>query len=265
MNLTLSLVQMKVIPADPEANLRKAAALVATAAAAGARLVCLPEMWTTGFQWDQYPRLLQDQDSTQKRLSALARQHRLWINGSVLASDAQGRPANTSLLLDPDGACAGTYRKTHLFTLMNEQKYLAPGQSRCVVGTPWGKLGLTVCYDLRFPELFRAYALEGVELQLVPAGWPHPRLEHWRTLLRARAIENQMFVAACNQVGTEQIPDGGEATFCGHSAIIDPWGQVVVEAEEDERVLTAEIEVDQVHRVREKMTVLRDRRPELYL
>ncbi|MFB0545355.1 MAG: nitrilase-related carbon-nitrogen hydrolase, partial [Anaerolineae bacterium] len=111
----------------------------------------------------------------------------------------------------------------------------------------------------RFPELFRKYALAGARIIFIPAGWPHPRLEHWRTLLRARAIENQMFVVACNHVGSCK-----DLQFFGHSAIYDPWGDLVVEAGELETLLTAQIDLALVEQVRERMKVFADRQPELY-
>jgi predicted amidohydrolase len=142
---------------------------------------------------------------------------------------------------------------------MEEDQYLVPGDHLTQAETRWGSLGLAICYDLRFPEIFRAYAIAGARMVLLPSEWPHPRLEHWRTLIRARAIENQMFVIACNRVGVSK-----ETTFCGHSAIIDPWGETVIEGGESPTLLTAEIDVDRVEEVQKKIPVLRDRRPEIY-
>jgi predicted amidohydrolase len=142
---------------------------------------------------------------------------------------------------------------------MDEEKYLTPGEEPVIVDLPWGRSGLAICYDLRFPELMRGYALGGVRLILIPAEWPHPRRAHWRTLLRARAIENQCFVVACNRVGTT-----GSTTFFGSSAVIDPWGETLVEAGEVETLLTVTIDTDLVEAVRRKIPVFADRRPELY-
>jgi predicted amidohydrolase len=147
----------------------------------------------------------------------------------------------------------------HLFRLMAEEKYLAPGEAATLADTPWGKIGMAICYDLRFPELFRRYALGGAQLILVPAEWPHPRRAHWQTLLRARAIENQCFVAACNRVGTT-----GNSTFFGASAVIDPWGETLIEGGEAEMILTVTIDLALVDSVRRRIPVFEDRRPELY-
>ncbi len=172
-----------------------------------------------------------------------------------------------SILLDPEsrgqgalqGEQAGIYRKIHLFRLMDEEKYLAAGQHLTSVETAWGQSGLAICYDLRFAEMFRTYALNGVNMVYLPAEWPHPRLAHWQTLLRARAIENQMYMIAVNRVGTDGTHD-----FFGHSAIIDPWGNAIVEAGESEVLLTATIDTEMVPDVREKIPVFKDRRPDLY-
>ena len=124
---------------------------------------------------------------------------------------------------------------------------------------PWGCAGLAICYDLRFPELFRRYALEGARLMILPAAWPHPRRMHWRTLLRSRAIENQCFVAACNRVGTAD-----DVSFFGSSAVIDPWGETLIEGGETEALLTVRIDLDTVEATRAKIPIFADRRPELY-
>jgi predicted amidohydrolase len=128
-----------------------------------------------------------------------------------------------------------------------------------MIGTAWGMVGLAICYDLRFPELFRAYALAGTHTVIIPAEWPNPRMAHWQTLLRARAIENQMFIIACNRVG-----QSGNTTFFGRSCIIDPWGETIVEAGEQAILLTADIDIDVVDTVRKKIPVFADRRPDLY-
>ncbi|RPJ62960.1 MAG: carbon-nitrogen family hydrolase, partial [Dehalococcoidia bacterium] len=227
--------------------------------------ICFPEMWTTGFDWETNKRLASQQEKTVSAIAAMARQYHIWINGSMLALDEKGQVSNTSMLFDANGRRAGTYRKTHLFSLFHEDRHMAAGNSICVADTPWGLAGLSICYDIRFPELFRTYALKGVKLQFIPSAFPYPRLQHWKVLLRARAIENQMFVIGTNQVGTEDFGPDSTATYFGDSAIIDPWGETVIEAvENEEMLLTASIDVSKADQVRSKMKVLSDRRPELY-
>ena len=265
MKLTISMVQMSVVPANPAANLKKAEGFVAAAAAKKSDLVCLPEMWTTGFDWAYNERAAAGQEATIERVADMARRHKVWLNGSMLAADESGRPANTSILFAPDGRKAGIYRKTHLFSLLHEEKHMAAGNTLCLAETPWGPVGLSVCYDIRFPELFRTYALQGAMIVLSPMAFPRPRIEHWKVLVRARAIENQLFMVGTNRVGSETIGDDGTVTYFGDSVIVDPWGETVVEAgETNEELLTAVLDLDKVGEIRAKMSVLKDRRPDLY-
>ena len=256
---------MSVVRADPDANLRKTETLVAEAKRLGTDLICFPEMWTTGFDWDANQRLAANQEQTINRIADMARRHEIWINGSLLALNEERKPSNTSILFNANGELAGIYRKTHLFTMLHEEEHMAAGNSLCTVQSPWGMVGLSVCYDIRFPELFRAYALKGVKIQLNPMAFPYPRLQHWKILVRARAIENQMFMIGTNQVGSEDFGSDGIATYFGDSSIIDPWGETLVEADEkQESLLNGTIDVDKVDQVRSRMKVLQDRRPDLY-
>jgi predicted amidohydrolase len=259
MKLTISLAQIDIALGDPAENLQKADEWCAEAARRGSELIVFPEMWTTGCDWINLKTLATQQAEVVQAVAELAKRHKIWLNGSMLALDENDRPTNTSILFDPQGNQAGLYRKIHLFGLMNEDEHLAAGQQLTVVETSWGQSGLAICYDLRFAEMFRTYALNGVNMVYLPAEWPQPRLSHWRTLLRARAIENQMYMIGVNRVGND-----GTYTFFGHSAIIDPWGNAIVEGGETEILLTATIETDMVAEVRQKIPVFKDRRPELY-
>lgn len=260
MQLTISLGQMDVRLGQPEQNLTTAAALTAEAARRGSDLLVLPELWSTGYDLanaDQYATTVED--GMFAAAGALARTHGVAIVGSCVSRVEGSGFGNTAVFHTQTGEPDATYSKIHLFRLMDEDQFLTAGRSRTLVQTPWGAVGLAICYDLRFPELFRAYALAGATAVIVPAEWPYPRVAHWRTLLRARAIENQMFVIACNRVGTS-----GDTTFCGRSAIIDPWGETVIEGGDGEMLLTATIDLGQVTAVRERIPVFADRRPELY-
>ena len=263
-NMTIALAQMDCRLGEPEVNFARAASFVAEAARRGSDLVLLPELWSTAYALDAAASLASPlashagEEGWFGRVAALAAAHRIYIGGSLLEARG-GRFLNCFALYGPDGTLCGAYRKVHLFKLMDEEKYLTPGEEPVIVDLPWGRSGLAICYDLRFPELRRGYALGGVRLILIPAEWPHPRRAHWRTLLRARAIENQCFVVACNRVGTT-----GSTTFFGSSAVIDPWGETLVEAGEVETLLTVTIDTDLVEAVRRKIPVFADRRPELY-
>ena len=263
-SLTISLAQIDCKLGGPETNFARAERMIAEAARRGSDLVLLPELWSTAYALDAAPTLASPLAANAQeggwfgRVAALALQHKLFVGGSLLEKQGEGY-FNCFALYAPSGLLHAAYRKVHLFRLMEEEKYLAPGQELVYSDLPWGRAGLAICYDLRFPELFRRYALAGAQLMLIPAEWPHPRREHWRTLLRARAIENQCFVAACNRIGTS-----GTATFFGSSAVIDPWGETLIEGGETEALLTVTIDLALVADVRRRIPVFEDRRVELY-
>lgn len=257
--LTVSLAQMRLALGDVKRNVSMMEKLVAEAARRGSHLIILPELWSTGYALDQAKELA-DTLSTGvfDQVSKIATQHKIAIVGSMLEKRGL-EVANSAPFIAPNGRLLGVYRKMHLFRLMNEDHYLQPGSSALSLDLPWGKTALAICYDLRFPELFRRYAIEGAEMIVIPAEWPIERIEHWRTLLQARAIENQLYIVAVNAAG--QI---GDTTFGGHSMIVDPWGKIIVEAGEEPGLFTAELEMERVAEVRGRIPVFEDRRPELY-
>jgi predicted amidohydrolase len=265
MKVTVSLAQIDVARTDYGANLEKGRALVCEAAGRGSDLVCFPEMWTTGFDWEANKRIAAEHEPVKDEVAEMARENAIWISGSMLSLNDDGTVSNTHRLFDPSGEEAGTYGKAHLFSMMHEDLHERAGDSLCLVDAPWGPTALAVCYDIRFPELFRTYALKGAVVTLSPMAFPYPRIPHWKVLVRARAIENQMFMVGTNQVGSEDFGPDGVATYFGDSVVIDPWGTTVVEAgESDEMLLTATIDTDVASEVRAKMSVLQDRRPDLY-
>jgi len=260
----LTLVQMDCLSGDPGRNFERAEAFIADAAGRGSDLVVLPELWHSSIDLENaevYASPMAAEagsDGWFGRFATLARDNHVWLTGSMLESQGD-QFYNTMVLYSPEGKLAATYRKMHLFRLLDEDKYLAPGEAGTMHELPWGCAGLAICYDLRFPELFRRYALEGARLVILPAAWPHPRRMHWRTLLRSRAIENQWFVAACNRVGTSE-----DVSFFGSSAVIDPWGETLIEGGETEALLTVRIDLETVEATRAKIPIFADRRPELY-
>jgi predicted amidohydrolase len=175
-----------------------------------------------------------------------------------LPEKADGRIYNTAYVIDR-GEQVASYRKLHLFSSLGEDRFLSAGDRSLVVPTSAGRLGVAICYDLRFPELFRKLALEGAEILCIPAEWPTPRREHWRTLLRARAIENQMFVAAANCCGLQ-----GKVDFAGTSMLISAWGEVLAEGRKEETVLTATLDFEEMLAYRKQIRCFHDRRPEIY-
>lgn len=254
--LKIALVQFEIALGAPEKNARRLRFHLAEAKAAGADLALLPELWSTGYDLERATELASDENGfIFREISRLAQEFSLYLCGSVLEA-GHGHYFNTQLLCSPQGLFPASYRKIHLFGLMNEAEFLTPGTNPVTVDLPSGKAGLSICYDLRFPEMFRSYAVEGAQLILLSAEWPHPRLAHWRALLVARAIENQAFVAACNTVG-----QGNGNVFCGHSMIVDPWGEILVEADETDCVVYAEIDLRDADDIRRRYPFLSDARP----
>ncbi|RME83874.1 MAG: carbon-nitrogen family hydrolase [Caldilineae bacterium] len=258
--ITISLAQIDIHLGDRDANLAQAHRLVEEAARRRSHLILLPELWTTGYDLERAEQLAEPCPGgpTATTLSAWARRYGLWIAGSYLIRGEAG-PFNGAPLFGPQGQVLGPYGKIHRFGLMQEDRWLQAGDEPGLYSLPWGDTGLAICYDLRFPELFRAYAVAGARLILLPSEWPHPRLHHWRTLLQARAIENQCFIAAVNRVGSDRAN-----RFCGHSMLVDPWGEIVVEAGEQPLLLTAEIDLAQADEIRSRIPVFADRRPACY-
>jgi predicted amidohydrolase len=258
--LTVSLAQMRIIPGDVRRNVNLAEKLIQEASQRKSHIVVLPELWSTGYALSEAREHATELNKGLfAQLSTLATQHRICITGSILEKRGL-EVANSSPFFASNGRMMGIYRKIHLFGLMEEDKYLQPGSSPVSIDLPWGVTSMAICYDLRFPELFRRYALDqNSRLVLVCAEWPLERIAHWRALLIARAIENQVFIVACNAAG-----ESGGTVFGGHSMIVDPWGRVVVEAGEEPQLLTGEFDLDMVDEVRRKLPALNDVRTDVY-
>lgn len=255
----IALVQMQVVAGDPSTNLQRAESLIRRAKDLGADLVVLPELWTSGYDLEHAPELSSPIHQGHFALvQTWAQEFAITICGSML-EERDGKYFNTQTVYSPTGEPLATYSKIHLFGLMNEPKFLSAGTETGTVQLPCGLAGLAICYDLRFPELFRSYALQGANLILLSAEWPKPRLEHWRTLIRARAIENQCYMVACNCVGSN-----GTNEFFGHSLIVDPWGEVLAEGSEEEEVIFGEIDLDKVNEIRARFPFFSDRREGIY-
>jgi deaminated glutathione amidase len=249
--------------ADRADNVARATALVRAAAARGARLVVLPEV----FAW-RGPRDGERASAepipgpTTETFAALARECHIHLcMGSVLeAAPDASRPFNTSCLIGPDGSLLARYRKLHLFDVdlpgrvaVAESATRAPGDAVVAVPTPLGTIGLSVCYDLRFPELYRRLVRAGAELLLVPSAFTFPTgAAHWEVLCRARAIENQCYVIAADQTGRSP---SGHADW-GDSMIVDPWGRVLARAGDGEGIVVAEIDRAHLARIRRELPCL---------
>jgi predicted amidohydrolase len=252
-----------------EANLATAEGLIRRAAGYGAALIATPE--NTNFLGPHLAkvRLAEPVDGpTIARFAALARELgvHLLIGSFNEVSPEPSRCYNTSVLLGPDGAVLGTYRKLHLFDVdvsdevrFKESDTIVPGDAPVVVPTPLGRIGLSICYDLRFPELYRALVDAGAEVLAVPAAFTLTTgRDHWEPLLRARAIENQAWLLAPGQVG--QHDDQGLRNSYGHSMIVDPWGHVVARASDGPNLALAEVDLARVAAVRRAIPVCAHRR-----
>ncbi|MEJ5201366.1 MAG: carbon-nitrogen family hydrolase [Anaerolineales bacterium] len=258
MKMTISLAQINIALGDTRQNVLLAEQMIERAAGEQSDMILFPELWTSGYDLEKRQLYAHENQTLNQTLSQLARDRRIWIGGSWI-TEHKGKFFNAFHLFDHNGQNVASYRKIHLFRLMHEDQWLSAGDHLQIVETPWGKLGLAICYDLRFPEMFRYYALAGAEIILLVAQWPARRAEHWKTLIRARAIENQLYLVAMNCVGII-----GKETFGGASAIIDPWGRAVIEGEDQPALFTAQIDLNEVQRVREWMPVFRDRRSDIY-
>jgi len=226
---------------------------------ADADLVVLPELWPNGgFTYELWDSTAQPLDGPLvAEFRTLAAQLQIHLHlGSFIERRPDGGLSNTSVLLAPDGEVLASYRKIHLFGFADgEPKFLTAGQDVVVVPTALGQIGLATCYDLRFPELFRALLDDGAELVLVPAAWPAARVAHWNVLAQARAIENQCIVVAVNAAGEQ-----GGKTMGGRSIIVDERGGVLAEADSGAAVVDASIDLADVRGWRESFPVIPDRR-----
>lgn len=261
-SLRIALLQMNIEVGNVEANFAKLFSMLEEAAAQPQKpdVIVFPEMWNTGYALTEMNELADHNgERTRKCIAEFSRKHAINVVAGSIAESKGEDIYNTMYAFDKQGELLGDYSKIHLFRLMDEEKYLTAGDKLGTLTLEGTAAGMMICYDIRFPELARKLALEGAKLLFVPAEWPHPRLHHWRTLLTARAIENQMFVIACNRTGKS-----GDTSFFGHSMILDPWGETIVEAGDEEGIIYGEIDLSLVDTVRSKIPVFEDRRPSLY-
>ena len=245
-------------------NLTESAALVRAAAAEGARLICLPEYFTgLDLEGDILrPEAFAEADHPALPLFRnMAQELDAWLLlGSLAITNEDGRVFNRSYLIDGRGGIAARYDKIHMFdvSLANGEAYresatIAPGSATAVAATPWGQLGLSICYDLRFPQLYRSLAHAGADFLAVPAAFTKTTGEaHWHVLLRARAIECGAYVFAPCQCG---VHAGNSATY-GHSLIVDPWGRVLADGGEEVGFVTAEVDLEEVRKARQMVPAL---------
>lgn len=268
--MKLALAQLDIEHGDVSENVERALEAIAEAARRDSDLICLPEIFNLGyFAFDEYERAAEGLTGpTLSRLSDAAAEHGINVLAGTIVEDlaatidvetpADEGLSNTAVLFDRMGERRAVYRKHHLFGYESaEAELLVPGEDPLtgICEVEGFTVGITTCYDLRFPELYRELVEQGVDLLLVPSAWPYPRVEHWMTLARARAIENQCYVAAVN--GSAEY-EGSK--LLGRSTLFDPWGTTLASSADEPTLITSEVDPERVERVREEFPALRDRR-----
>lgn len=261
--MKIALVQMDVQIGEPEVNFKKAEAFLEEAVREQPDLIILPEMWNTGYALEQADQLADiNGERTKQLFSSFARKHQVYlIAGSVLNKRTEDENiTNTMYVFNRQGELLLDYDKIHLFRLMDEHNYLTAGDQLGLFDYSEDvKIGAMICYDLRFPQLSRTLVNKGAKILVNTAQWPSARVDHWRSLLIARAIENQSFMIAVNRTGTSR-----DTEFPGHSMVIDPLGRIQLETSDDEDIYYAEIDLQLVDEVRQQIPVMTDQRLDLY-
>ena len=256
-NLKAAVCQFDVKPGAVEANIVLALAAIRRASDQGAGLLILPELWSCGFDIRQMAACAEQTPGILDRIGGIAAEKNVMIAGS-LPERSGDAVFNTLFVIDRTGKMAGFYRKIHLFSLMDEDRCFSRGDKPVICRTGDADFGMMICYDLRFPELCRRLAVNGARMVIVSAQWPAVRIDHWDILLRARAIENQIFVIAtnaCGAAGTE---------FNGHSQIISPTGEILAHAGEAQGEALALIDFTEIENFRNRFSTIAERVPDAY-
>ena len=257
------IIQFEIKDGDVQYNVDKVKAEINKLVLEENDVVVLPEMWSTGYRLEEIDTLASDHlEPILSDMKQLAKAHKINIIGGSIANKVDEEVYNTAFVINTAGELVHQYSKMHLVPMLDEPKYLAAGEEKISVFDLNGeKAGLVICYDLRFPELFRDLALMDAKIIFVVAEWPIERTEHWRTLLKARAIESQCYIVGSNVVGTQT----NGTTFAGHSVIIDPFGIVLAEGDDkSEQVVSETIDVSRISQIREDVPIFKSRRKELY-
>jgi omega-amidase len=250
--------QFRIHTGQVKKNLRGVEAALPWFAEQHCQLLVLPEMWSCGFAYDQLAAMAQETPGVLAALQQWSCSHHMVLVGSL--PEAVGTMIyNTSYVIDANGEIAGSYRKIHLFSVTRENEYFQRGSQPLVCDTQVGRVGILICYDLRFPELARRLALDGAELLCISALWPQARVDHWALLLRARALENQLFVVGCN--GSGKV---GTTIFGGQSAVVSPQGIPLAEADGQEHRILATLDLHAMAQFRKQIPCFADRPPGVY-
>lgn len=205
-----------------------------------AQIAILPELWTSGYDLENAEKYADKNLKVLKQLSEFCRTNKIWcVAGSFILKRKKNELANTCIVFDQKGTQVASYEKMHLFPSLNEHKVFFRGILPVDFNTPWGKAGLALCYDIRFPEIFRCYFRKNVKMIFIPAQFPFGRIDHWKILLKARALEDNCFIIACNAASNTD-----KKTAFGFSAIMNPWGEEVVQLGHDDAVVTVKLDLN---------------------
>lgn len=259
--MKITCLQMDMKFGLPAQNFSHAEHLIDRAMQKNPDVLVLPETWNTGFfpkeHLAQYS--CQDGDMVKRCIGSLAEKYHVHIVAGSVSNVRGGNIYNTAMVFDRSGQCIAEYDKTHLFTPMGEHNFYTSGDHLCRFLLDGIPCAVIICYDVRFPELVRTLCLSGIDLLFVVSQWPRERIPHLQTLTAARAIENQIFVACCNSCGTAE-----QTVFGGHSSILDPFGNILVQAGSSEELVSADCDFQILSEIRSSIPVFRDRHPELY-
>lgn len=258
--MKIACVQMDIAFGEPEKNFIVAGKHIEEAARAGADVIVLPEMWNAGYALKSLSNHADmNGEKTKQLLSQNAKEYSVNIIGGSVATKKEDGYYNTMYVANRNGEIIAEYDKAHLFKLMDEHLLMEPGQKANLFEIDGNMCGGVICYDLRFPEWIRTHAIKGAKVMFIPAQWPKPRIDHWQILLQARAIENQCFIVAVNRVGKDPNNE-----FNGHSMVVAPWGEILIGGESSDGIYYADLDLEEVDRVRKTIPIYQDRRTELY-
>ncbi len=258
--MKIACIQMDIAFGEPNVNFEHVEAYLKEAAANGAETIVLPEMWNTGYALTELEELADGTGRTLTFLQGFAKEHGVNIVGGSVSTKKQEGFYNTMYVVDKTGKLLSEYDKAHRFGLMDEHIHLEEGEGLGTFELAGTTCGGVICYDIRFPEWIRAQALNGAKVIFVPAEWPEARIDHWKVLLQARAIENQCFIVAVNRVGSDPKNE-----FGGHSMVIAPWGEIRLDMAKQEGIGYTDIDLTEVENVRQRIPVFADRRENLYM
>jgi len=257
----IAIIQQHVEVSDKKANFTNVAKLVdqAVQKSPSTDLIILPELWSTGYALKELTQLAStDGEEEALFLRKLAIKHNVWFAGGSVAAKTKNGIANRAQIIDRQGKLVRTYDKVHLVPMLDEDKYLIAGNTSCIYTIEGITFGFAICYDIRFCQFIHKLALGGAEAIIVSAQWPLARINHWKTLLQARAIENQCYVLAANNTAPGSTPFGGSSMAYG------PNGDIIFTMGETQEIRHVEIDTRLVQQTREQIPLFQDRRPELY-